>query len=59
MTTKICPKCGQTWFLNAMNFCTYDGEKLLEAKICECGEEILSSWQFCDKCGKPVNQEGK
>jgi len=57
---KVCPICKETYVtLDIYQFCVRDGTKLQDILKCECGNDIMPSFKFCSKCGKPVNQEVK
>lgn len=56
---KVCPRCKNTIVFDA-DYCPFDGDKLIELHKCPyCGTELQSTFRYCFKCGKPVNQEGK
>ena len=57
---KVCPKCKSTFIgWTDINYCEKDGTKLIDRQTHDCGAEIKEGTNFCAKCGKPVNQEGK
>jgi len=54
---KVCPKCKESYLdLEIFQYCVKDGTKLQEIGKCECGADIMSTFKFCMRCGKPVNQ---
>lgn len=63
---KICPKCNKE-FPDDVNFCKYDGTKLVEKnaeaesekKCPKCGAPAVNGAKFCNMCGSPLTAEPK
>ena len=61
---KICPKCNKE-FPDDVNFCKYDGTKLVEKnaktesekKCPKCGAPAVNGAKFCNMCGSPLTAE--